>query len=183
MADGAEVAGQGPPCCCAQVYATPVGQSSTATRPTAGTAATSAGRLGVVRPAGHDTGGEGALQRVQRGGELGDVGVLGDDGDGTEALLEQPAARAAEPSVGASSTAAGAHQPCNGPGSTSSTTRAPAQPQLLEPLGCRSCDPLGQHDSAQAGPAAEPCRWCRLPLFPLERTPDRAWCRTVQSQA
>ena len=37
-------------------------------------------------------GGEGALKAIDRSSELGDVGVLDNDGHGTEALLEQPAA-------------------------------------------------------------------------------------------
>ena len=41
---------------------------------------------------GEHTGGEGALKAIDRSNELGEVGVLDDDGDGTEALLEQPAA-------------------------------------------------------------------------------------------
>ena len=48
-----------------------------------------AGRsIRVVLASGEHTGGEGALKAIDRSSELGDVGVLDDDGDGTEALLE-----------------------------------------------------------------------------------------------
>ena len=93
----------------------------------------------VVLVSSEHTGGEGA-KAIDRSNELGEVGVLDDDGDGTEALSRSllPSWRA---SIGASRTAAGAHQPSTD-ASTSSTTRAPAN---LNSIGCRSCDCRGQH--------------------------------------
>ena len=46
----------------------------------------------VVVSRGEHTGGEGALNAIDRSSEVGDVGVLDDDGDRTEAFFEQPAA-------------------------------------------------------------------------------------------
>ena len=80
-------------------------------------------RIGVV-VSGEHTGGEGALKAIDRSSELVDVGVLDDDGDGTEALLEQPAA--VLQSIDRRLKDRSRRTPAATDASTSSTTRAPA---------------------------------------------------------